>query len=46
MNKKYAKNEQEETQIKLQAEAVDKGQDLIIGYYEKQIESSGSKKAA
>lgn len=43
---KDAKSEQQESQIKLQAEAVGKGQDLIINYYRKQIESSGVKKAA
>ena len=43
---KDAKNEQQEAQIKFQAEAVGKGQDLIIAYYKRQIESSGTKKAA
>ena len=43
---KDAENENQEAQIKLQAEAVGKGQDLIINYYRAQVESSGTKKAA
>ena len=43
---KGAKDAMQEAQIKLQAEAIGKGQELIINYYRKQIESSSFQKAA
>ncbi len=43
---KDAKDAQEEAQIRLQAEAIGNGQDLILSYYAAQAESSGEQKAA
>jgi len=43
---KKTKTTQEEEQAKLQAQAIAKGQDIIIDYYRKQISSAGIKKVA
>lgn len=43
---KKTKTTQEEEQVKLQAQAITKGQDIIINYYRAQINSAGIKKAA
>ena len=43
---KNTKTAQEEEQVKLQAQAIAKGQDIIIDYYRKQISSTEIRKAA